>query len=77
MYERGLLHRCTPSCYEKFQIQSKQIYLRNLGWIKDPDVIVCEYSKVLPFVAPELLHQDIHDLEVGSLSFIINACAGA
>jgi hypothetical protein len=38
---------------------------------------MCEYSEVLPFVAPELLHQDLDDLEVGYVSFIINACAGA
>jgi hypothetical protein len=32
---------------------------------------------MLPFVAPESLHQDLHDLEVGYVGFIINACAGA
>jgi hypothetical protein len=38
---------------------------------------MCKYSETLPFVVPELLHQDLHDLEVGYISFIINACAGA
>jgi hypothetical protein len=28
-------------------------------------------------VVPELLLQDLHDLEVGYVVFIINACAGA
>jgi hypothetical protein len=28
-------------------------------------------------VAPESLQQDLHDLEVGYVGFIINACAGA
>jgi hypothetical protein len=28
-------------------------------------------------VAPESLLQDLHDLEVGYIVFIINACAGA
>jgi hypothetical protein len=27
-------------------------------------------------VAPELQRQDLHDLEVGFVGFIINACAG-
>jgi hypothetical protein len=28
-------------------------------------------------VAPESLLQDLHDLEVGYIVFIVNACAGA
>jgi hypothetical protein len=28
-------------------------------------------------VVPELLLQDLHDLEVGYVVFIVNACAGA
>jgi hypothetical protein len=47
---------------------------------------VYKYYEVLPFVA--LSHctsvvaleswcQDLHDLEVGNIGFIINACAGA
>jgi hypothetical protein len=29
------------------------------------------------FVAPESFLQDLHDLEVGYVIFIVNACAGA
>jgi hypothetical protein len=29
------------------------------------------------YQAPESLHQDLHDLEVGYVGFIINTCAGA
>jgi hypothetical protein len=33
---------------------------------------VCEYAEV-----PESLLQDLHDLEVGYVVFIVNACTGA
>jgi hypothetical protein len=42
---------------------------------------VNKYSEVLPFwhwvIALELPHQDLHDLEVSYVGFIINACVGA
>jgi hypothetical protein len=38
---------------------------------------VCEYTEVPPLVAPESLCQVRHDLEVGYISYIINACVGA
>jgi hypothetical protein len=38
---------------------------------------MCEYAEVLPLVAPESLRQVLHDLEVGYVGYIINACAGA
>jgi hypothetical protein len=40
-----------------------------------------DYSEVLPLrhwvIAPKSLHQDLHDLEVSYVGFIINAWAGA
>jgi hypothetical protein len=46
---------------QKFRIQSKPIYFRNLSWIRDcnhrQSPYVCEYSEVLSFVAPKSLHQ--------------------
>jgi hypothetical protein len=37
---------------------------------------VCEYTEVLPLVAPESLDQVRHDLEVIYIGYIIIACAG-
>jgi hypothetical protein len=69
----------------KFEIRSKPTYFRNLGWIRDPEVIISlyvyEYYEVLPLVAQVVAlvlsqYQVLHDHEVGYISFIINACAG-
>jgi hypothetical protein len=74
----------------EFRIGSKPIYFRNLGWIRDPEGVIVHHlctstqgaALVAPgrcagIVAPVSWRQDLHDLEVGYVGFIINAYAGA
>jgi hypothetical protein len=70
----------------EFRIRSKQIYFRNLSWIRILGVIVdhCMRTNTMrretcdaKVIVPESVRQDLYDLEVGYVGFIINACAGA
>jgi hypothetical protein len=81
----------TPSLHDKvlqeFWIGSKLIYFRNLGWIRDPEGVIMHrvlcgvaratLSHCAGVVALVSCRRDLHNLEVGFVVFIINACAGA
>jgi hypothetical protein len=75
---------------QKFRIGSKPIYFRNLGWIRIQKESLCAIRvRVLrgtaraalrccaSVVALVSLRRDLHDLEVGYVIFIVNACTGA
>ena len=59
----------------------QKIYFRNFCWIGDPEVFVdhrtCASTQRCCTCGAGSLHQDLHDLEVGYVGFISNACAGA
>jgi hypothetical protein len=86
----GQLHRYTPSCYKISDLiqtdllPQSRLDQRSRGHHHSP--YVYEYYEVLPLVALsccagvvalESWRQDLHDLEVSYVNFIINACAEA
>jgi hypothetical protein len=74
-------HRCTPSCCGVSGSLSKVVYFRISARNGVSGVIVVAVRvRVRGGVAravPESLLQDLHDLEVGYVVFIVNACARA
>jgi hypothetical protein len=61
---------------------SNAIFFRNLGWNKDSIgvIVIAVLARVrvrAARVASKSLLQDLHDLEVGYIVFIVNACARA
>jgi hypothetical protein len=77
----GNHHRDTPSCCGVFRSLSKAIYFRISAGNGVPRVIVVVVHVRVhggaAHVVPESLLQDLHDLEVGYVVFIVNAFAGA
>jgi hypothetical protein len=63
-----------------FRIRCNTFYFCNIGWIGDSgghrDHVRVQVCGGATRVAPELLLQDVHDLEVGYVVFIVNVCAG-
>jgi hypothetical protein len=74
-------HRCTPSCYGVFESLAKVVYFRISAGTGIPGVIVVtvhvQVRQGATRALPESLLQDLHDLEVSYVVFIVNACAGA
>jgi hypothetical protein len=74
-------YRCAPSCCGVSGSLSKGIYFRISAGTRILGVIVVavrvRVREGAARVVPESLLQDLHELEVGYIVFIVNACAGA
>jgi hypothetical protein len=74
-------HRCMPSCCGVSGSLSKAVYFRISTGNGVPGVVMVAVRLRVrggsAGAVPESLLQDLHDLEVGYVVFIVNACAGA
>jgi hypothetical protein len=77
----GNHHRCTPSCCGVSRSLSKAVYFRISARNGVPRVIMVavrvRVQRGAARAVPESLLQDLHDLEVSYIVFIVNACVGA